>query len=186
MISQRQAILTLKSLLWLLIGINLLSAPIVVAALISDMFSINPSLFIPAMIGIAGSFGLYIYKQYRVRNRIRASLRSEIGQMSEIDKLPKELNKLDTGPPDQDIPPSVLPPFGSISTVAYESNLSQMSLLPEDEFNMIVDFYGLVLTHKPHIKEIQTGNDLPMSLQEDLCEDAESLRDKRQELYERL
>lgn len=87
------------------------------------------SLFVPAMIGVGGSFALYIIRKFRRANRLRLSLRSELTSLIEMEKM-GELNL-----------PAPLSYF-HIPTMIYESSASDLGLLTDEEVEAITAFYS--------------------------------------------
>jgi len=149
---------------------------------------IDLSLFIPAMIAVSGSFGLYIYRQYRQRRRVRAAISTEIENMADFEEFRSDIDKLheEEKPPNADLDENITPTPESVPTVNYENLTDQLTLLSEEEYKLVVDLYSLLLQYKPVLKNIHSEDGATMKNQEDLCDDMDDIVDKKEKLGEML
>lgn len=151
-------------------------------------FNFDPSLFVPAMIAVLGSFGLFLYKQARQRRRVRIAIREEIENMSGISDFAGDIEDLEESqrPPNAELEKEIVPTSESLPITNYQNLAGQLTLLTEDEYRAVVDFYTLLSQHKPVLANIHADSPVPMRNQEDLCEDASKLDEKRNKLLQIL
>lgn len=175
-----------KTLLLILVLFVILVYVSFYTAKLAGNLNLEPSLFAPALIAVLGSFALYLLRQHRLKSRMKIALKTELEQMGDLSSLPEDFEDIQTPPPNDDIPPEKVPTPESLPTTVYESSNSQLSLLEPWIYSKVVEFYTLILRHKPTLRKIHDGDNPIMANQEDLYHDAEKLRDKRQELLDNL
>jgi len=146
------------------------------------------SLFLPAIIAVLGSFGLYLFKQSQQRRRARTAIRTEVNNMADFSELQSDLQDLDDEqkPPNDDLDREIVPTAESVPTMNYENLSSQLTLLDEAEYEAIVELYTLLSEHKPVLQKIHSENDVPMKNQEDLCEDVGEIVQKKKRVLQKV
>jgi hypothetical protein len=144
-------------------------------------------IFVPAIIGLMGSFWLYSYRREKKRDRLKISVRTELEALEEpIDDLADEL--ADINPHEEDIHQSQVPPPSSLSTQIYEANVSELKLLSDELLRDILGFYTKLLKSKETIELLNEdggGDNVDSSDIESLCEDLGDLSDTRDELQQK-
>jgi len=150
--------------------------------------TLDLSLFLPAMIAVGGSFGLYFYRQYRQRKRVKTAIFTEINNMADLSEFQSDIDNLQEGnkPPNGDLDENITPTPESVPTVNYENQTNQLTLLNEEEYRLVVELYSLLMQYKPVLQNIHSGDGASMKNQEDLCDDLGSIVDKKEKLEEIL
>lgn len=146
------------------------------------------SLFIPAMIAVSGSFGLYLYRQHRQRRRVRVAICTELENMADLSEFQSDIKKLqeEKKPPNDDLDESITPTPESVPTVNYENLTNQLTLLSDEEYKLVLDLYSLLLQYKPVLQNIHSENGATMKNQEDLCDDIQEIVEKKEKLENEL
>lgn len=149
-----------------------------------------------AILGFAatliGSFGVWYLSRLNRRKRLRRAIVAELQKQEE--KIGRIVESLDTdGPIDEDkesneykIEASDLPPSGSIPTVIYQSNASNIGELPSEEVDDIVDYYSALQTQKAIIEAIRNDDEVLTADKRDLHQDMPDLDSKRNDLKNKL
>lgn len=176
----------IKSILHLLILFSVLLLISFYTAKLSTGLGLDPSLFAPALIAVLGSFSLYFIRQHRLKTRTETAIKTELEQMEDLDTLQTDFQNIQTPPPNGELPAEKVPTAESLPTHFYESNNAQLSLLEPWVYSKVVEFYTIVLRHKPTLKKIHGDSSPPMVNQEDLYDDADKLQELRQELLNYL
>lgn len=162
-----------------------------------EIFSVGPvsesGILLPAIVGVLGSFLLYLKREHDRRERLKLALTAELQELSTLAELPARLYDLDKPPTKERIPPDAVPPADALPTLVYENNLQSLSRLDGELVQDIVSFYSLLLRHKGTISMIQEEDHqdaethvLPMSEHKDLFDDVGDLRRKRRRLLNHL
>lgn len=86
------------------------------------------AIFIPASIGLIGSYGLYLRGQGDNARRLRKAIRSELQSMSWFENWPNE--------------EGAVPVFDPVPSNVYEQNANLLGLLTDREVTHIVEFYS--------------------------------------------
>jgi len=149
-----------------------------------------------AILGFAAtliaSFGVWYLSRLNRRNRLRRAIVAEIQKQEE--QIGKIVESLDTDGPvgeDEDakryeVEASDLPPAGSIPTVIYQENASNLGELPSNEVDDVVDYYSALQTQKATIEAIRNEEQVLTADKRDLHQDMPSLDSKRIELKSTL
>jgi hypothetical protein len=85
------------------------------------------ALFIPAMIGVGGSYWIYSKRQADLEHALREGLLAEMGEIEYLEKWP-HTNK-------------DVPAFNFLSLSIYESNSDSLALLTDSEVRAVVQYY---------------------------------------------
>ena len=96
-------------------------------------------IFIPALIGVIGSFALYIKRRKDRITKLRLAFRAELSSMKPLETWPEE--------PDDE----ALPGHDFTINHVYRANVNEIGLLSVDEINSIVVFYSLADIVESHI-----------------------------------
>jgi hypothetical protein len=151
---------------------------------------------IGAILGFAatliGSFGVWYLSRLNRRKRLRKAIVAELQKQEE--KIGRIVESLNTeGPIDGDkesneyeIEASDLPPSGSIPTMIYQSNASNIGELPTEEVEDIVDYYSALQTQKATIEAIRNEEQVLTADKRDLHQDMPKLDSKRNTLKNKL
>jgi hypothetical protein len=154
------------------------------------------NLRIGAILGFAatliGSFGVWYLSRLNRRKRLRRAIVAELQKQEE--KIGRIVESLETdGPIDEDeesneyeIKASDLPPSGSIPTVIYQSNASNIGELPSEKVDDIVDYYSALQTQKATIEAIRNEEQVLTADKRDLHQDMPDLDSKRIDLKNKL
>ena len=154
--------------------------------------NLSDPIWIPAVLTIAGTYGLHVRKERKRKNRLETAFQTELKQLSHLDKLPTRFKELEKPPTKEKIPKDTVPAADSLPTKVYESNISDISRLDPELTERLVDFYSLLIRHKATIREIHQdhpedeSDNLPMADHKDLYEDAEELSEKRTNLINKI
>lgn len=84
------------------------------------------ALFIPAMIGVGGSYGLYRQRQRDAKQNLRAAFLAELQGTGFLDVWPE----------------TSVPAYNFLSVSVYESNTGSFGLLTNDEVTALVRYYS--------------------------------------------
>ncbi len=115
---------------WIIIIISIvfiLSIPMAVFVKEIDISTFF-GLYIPASLGVIGSYALYKQRQRDRRRSLRHALKVEINRMPLLQHWPPENG-------------SGVPAINVLSTTVFESNSMDLGLLSEEEQEAIMDFY---------------------------------------------
>jgi hypothetical protein len=98
-------------------------------------FSTFLGLFIPAVLGIFGSFAVQWRRRESKRTKLRRALLGELESMY-------EMAKLDAAMYASEMSPTTPPPANRLTTAVYDSNTDGVGLLTEEEIEAITEFYS--------------------------------------------
>ncbi|WP_232703513.1 hypothetical protein [Halobacterium wangiae] len=97
-----------------------------------DRFAVDEStflaIFIPATVGVLGSYGLYLKRRVDNTRRLRKALRSELEGMTWVRAWPSDGQGV--------------PVFDPVPSQVYEGNADALGLLTDTEVTHIVEFYS--------------------------------------------
>jgi hypothetical protein len=159
----------------------------------------NLSLLISAIIGVGGSYKLYMIREKRRRKRIENGIRTEIKEMDCISSLQADLESSDADPPSERIPAGSLPNANEIPTMVFEANTDEIARLEQETASEMISFYSDVQVYKELIADIkadegraqkENGEDyhyqVPMDRHKELYDARGELETQRQELLQQL
>lgn len=123
---------------WVILVVFILFVLSVPAALYIEEIDTSTffGLFIPAILGLAGSYAIYRQRQRDRRKSLRQALKAEIGAMPILQNWPPEGEK-------------TIPAIDVLTTTIFEQNSTDLGILSDRELSRIVDFY----TRAGHVKE---------------------------------
>ena len=147
----------------------------------------NLFLLIASVIGVAGSYFLYIKRRRDSRRKLKRALVTELNGMENLQDTADTLNSLSERPPSARISSSKVPPAESFSTTVYVENSTNLGLLSDDNLEGVVAFYTELNKHKQIIQGIREDPEgVPMPDHQTLYEDFTDLPDQRTALLEQL
>lgn len=132
---------------------------------------------------ISGGLGAYIVRQFIERWKLKKSLKSEIKEMSGLERCKQAMQNRNRKPSNENLKPEEIPPEGSIPTNIFEANVQRLGLLKSKDLENVVGFYSRVLYYKSIIKEIRSGKDVPDPDQNDFYESIATVEERRQKLF---
>jgi len=138
---------------------NLLALSFVLLSLfLNESGSLDPSLFVPSMILVAGSFGVYFLRRKHDRERLESAILTEIENLDEIENMKQNLDSLDDTqkPPDSPIPSRMISPSDSFPTTVYQENATEIGRLESPKASEIVTFYSKLEQMKSIIVRAQS------------------------------
>ncbi|MEF8773006.1 hypothetical protein [Halodesulfurarchaeum sp.] len=154
---------------------------------LNDPATGNLFLLLASLIGVIGSFLLYIKRRRDRRRKLTQALLTELEGMENMDNSADTLSSLSEKPPESRVSPSKVPPAESFPTTVFDNNTSELGLLSEDDLAATVNFYTALHKHKAIIRGIRTNPEgVPMPDHEALVEDFPDLPSQRKKLLERL
>lgn len=159
----------------------------------------NIALLISAIIGVGGSYKLYMLRERRRRERIENGIRTEIEEMDCIASLQADLESSDAEPPTERIPAGSLPNANEIPTIIFESNADEISRLDQETASSIISFYSDVQVYKELIADIKADEEraqsgdledddyqVPIDRHKELYDNRGELEKQRQEILKKL
>lgn len=123
---------------WIVIGIFLLFVISVPFAIYINEIDTSTffGLFIPAFLGVAGSYAIYLQRLSDRRNSLRQALKAEIEGTPLLHDWPPEESK-------------TIPSIDVLTTTVFEENSADLGILTDQELSAVIDFY----TRTRNIKE---------------------------------
>jgi len=159
----------------------------------------NAALLVSAIIGIGGSYKIYMIREARRRERIKNGIKTEIEEMNCLSDLKKNLESSDANPPSERIPAGTLPNANELPTMVFDANTDEIARLDQDTASEVISFYSDVKVYKSLISEIkndekrvQNGSGrtsqyrVPIDKHKELYENRDYIEQKRNELLDEL
>jgi hypothetical protein len=147
----------------------------------------NVALLIASVIGVVGSFLLYLKRRYDSRKKLKRALATELRGMEQIPEIANNLQSLSNAPPESRLSASSVPPAETFPTTVYEENASDLGLLSEEDLNEVVEFYSELLQHKGTIEGVRNDpEEVPMPDHQKIVDEFPDLVDKRDSLHRQL
>lgn len=114
----------------------------------------NVFLLLASVVGVGGSYVLYVKRKADNREKLKRALAFEIREM-ELEETADTLDGISNPPPQTRLTASQIPPADAFPTTVYESNTGDLGLLDETEINEVVDFYTTMIRYKSIIRAIR-------------------------------
>lgn len=174
-------------------GVNIL-----IELLSSDAVG-NIALLLSAIIGVGGSFTLYIIREKRRKQRIENGIRTEVEEMDCISSLKTDLESSDANPPSERIPAASLPNANEIPTKVFEANADEIVRLNQEAASKVISFYSDIQVYKELIADIKADEEraqqgdngdrdyrIPMDRHKELYDAKGELEEQRKEVLKLL
>lgn len=147
----------------------------------------NLFLLIASVIGVVGSYLLYITRRGDRREKLKRALAFEISEMDQLAQASDTLEGLSNPPPQSRLSASKVPPAEAFPTTVYESNTSDLGLMSDDELESVVDFYTSVIQYKGIIDGLRADPDeTPMPDHEMIVTAIPEIAEQRNEVLRKL
>ena len=130
----------------------------------------NLFLLFASIIGVVGSYLLYLHRRKDRRQKLKRALAFEICEMNQLTQASNTLEGLTEPPPSSRLSASKIPPADAFPTTVYESNTSDLGLMSDDELQSVVNFYTSILQYKGVIDAVRADpENTPMPDHEMSC-----------------
>lgn len=147
----------------------------------------NLFLLFASIIGVVGSYLLYLNRRKDRREKLKRALAFEISEMDQLPQASDTLEGLSEAPPSSRLSASKIPPAEAFPTTVYESNTSDLGLMSDDELESVVDFYTSMIQYKGVIDAVRAdAENTPMPDHETIVTAIPQMATQRNEVLQTL